>query len=158
MVNIMNELAASQHSRVTSLKDRRFRLATVGIFAAIVLLIRIAPSHGAFPEGTNPTISDSTGNTAGGSYALPLNLFEGPGSPGAYPSLSTGFGEGALQKDGTNCFGGEGGCGDGNTAMGFEALNHNTDGNGDTAVGLSALHDNNGYRTPPQGSALYTAT
>ena len=50
MVNIMNELAASQHSRVTSLKDRRFRLATVGIFAAIVLLIRIAPSQGAFPK------------------------------------------------------------------------------------------------------------
>ena len=157
MVNIMNELAASQHSRVTSLKDRRFRLATVGIFAAIVLLIRIAPSQGAFPEGTNPTISDSTGNTAGGSYALPLNLFDGPGSPLPYPSLSTAFGEEALQKDGTHCFGGIGGCGDGNTAMGFEALNHNTDGNDNTAVGLSALRDNNGSRNTATGvGALYS--
>ena len=73
---------------------------------------------------TNPTRSDSLGNTRGGTGVLSSNT-TGPDN--------TGFGDGALSSNTT---------GSGNAAYGFQALFSNTTGSYNTASGLFALIDN----------------
>jgi Chaperone of endosialidase len=78
--------------------------------------------------GCNPTVSDTNGNTAGGTGAL-QNVVGGP-DPGF---SNTAFGFNALISNTT---------GNSNTALGQGTLEINTTGIGNTAVGLSALQGN----------------
>ena len=93
---------------------------------AIVLMLGITPASVSVLAGgpPNPTMSDATHSTAGGTDALFNNT-------GFY---NTAFGDTALFK---NTGGVE------NTAVGFNALVENTTGNTNTATGFEALFSNN---------------
>ncbi|MBK8817060.1 MAG: tail fiber domain-containing protein [Methylococcaceae bacterium] len=103
--------------------------------AFLVLLEVINPCWSAPP---NPTLSDSFGNTAGGTGAL-LNTTGDPMIRG-----NTGFGEGALSNNvaGYN-----------NTAVGSGALTTNKNGVANTSVGTGALGTNTGNNNVAIGVA-----
>jgi endosialidase-like protein len=102
-------------------------LRLVTVVAGLVLLLNVTPSWGqptCVAPGCNPTTSDGSGNTAGGTNALKTV---------AGGSNNTAFGLGALQL---NITGGN------NTSIGWQALVNNTSGSGNTATGTSALFIN----------------
>src|SRR5215471_15185687 len=115
------------------------------LVASLALLLTTTPSWGqpvcAVP-GCNPTVTDATGNTAGGSDTL---LFVD--SMGAGGAENTAFGFGALQLDTT---------GSSNTGVGWQALVNNSSGFGNTATGAAALVANTtgGNNTATGASAL----
>src|SRR6266700_5320824 len=95
------------------------RLLTLLLAVGLATAAGVAPIWAGGPP--NPTMSDATGDTAGGTNAL-FNLTTGVNH--------TAFGDGALQKDTT---------GQSNTALGTSALLNDTSGQGNTAVGSGAL-------------------
>jgi trimeric autotransporter adhesin len=105
----------------------------------LMLLLGSARSWAAPP---NPTVSDASGNTAGGTAAL-LNITTGV--------WNTAFGQGALYLDTMGYF---------NTAIGLNALISNTSGAGNTASGLAALGSNTvgNYNTADGLDALHGNT
>ena len=122
------------------------RFCTSVIFAVVALLLGVATSNG---QGTNPTVSDTNGNTAGGSNALTLN--ETPVIDDSVPANNTAFGDGALQNIG--CVSpGLTVCGANNTATGLGALGGTVFGDDNTAIGYQALATGGGSQNTAGGS------
>ena len=86
-----------------------------------VMFLAVSPANGGPPP--NPTSSDATGNTAGGSFVLLNNT----------GSFNTAFGRSALHDNTT---------GSANTASGVAALENNTTGSDNTASGAAVLFSN----------------
>ena len=114
------------------------------MLTGLVLLLNITPSWGQTPvcvaPGCNPTLSDGfTGNTAGGSQALPNGGGIGNTAFGSQTlvdttgSANTATGASALANNTT---------GEDNTAIGFTALRDSDTGRNNTATGSSALQIN----------------
>jgi hypothetical protein len=130
------------------------------IVTGLGLLLGVTPSWGQTPVCTypdlgedsaacNPTTSDGSGNTAGGTNAL-LNLDTlgqdntAFGDSALYGTAggvqNSAFGAFALYSDrGAAAFGS---IGNGNTASGYQALYSNTTGDLNTASGVNALYNN----------------
>src|SRR5215471_5041305 len=113
----------------------------VAIAGGLVLVVVTNPSWG--QTGVNPTASDASFNTAGGTVALGTCL----GNAGAECSSlrNTAFGFGALRFNTA---------GHDNTATGAAALLNNTTGSNNSATGDEALFNNNGIDNTASG---YTA-
>jgi polyhydroxyalkanoate synthesis regulator phasin len=101
---------------------------TILYLIAILLPALSCPSLAAPPP--NPTPSDVSGNTAGGSNTL-LNNISG-GGPGS-GQANTGFGSNVLRMNTI---------GNGNTGVGISALFNNVSGGGNTAIGDGSLQFN----------------
>jgi Chaperone of endosialidase len=120
---------------------------------AVLLLAQcLSPGWGAAPP--NPTASDNSGNTAGGTQALISNTSG---------SSNTGFGYGALASNTTgssNTASGYGSLalnttGSYNTASGSQSLTFNTTGSYNTASGRQSLNFNTGsYNTASGNESL----
>jgi hypothetical protein len=122
------------------------------MLTGLVLLLNITPSWGQTPvcvaPGCNPTLSDGfTGNTAGGTQALPNGGGIGNTAFGSQTlvdttgGLNTAIGASALASNTT---------GDNNTAIGAAALRDSTGGN-NTAIGVLALQFNSGNNNTATG-------
>ena len=114
----------------------------VAVVAGLVLMLHGTPSWGqpaCQSPGCNPTVSDSSGNTAGGTNALSSVV---PGIPPAGFD-NTAFGFKALLSN-TNGFN--------NTATGTSALQLNTSGSNNTAIGTFALENNTGDNNTATGA------
>ena len=129
----------------------------VTIAAGLIILLNAAPC---MSQGVNPTVSDNSSNTAGGTSALSgsLNMNKGAANTAfgasalsnATGDANSAFGQNALlgnttgssnTASGTNALF-ESTTGSGNAAFGAEALGLNTSGNNNTACGTDALFAN----------------
>jgi hypothetical protein len=98
----------------------------VAVVAGLVLMLHSTPSWGqpvCVAPGCNPTVSDGSSNTAGGTRVL-QHLAGG--------AANTAFGKATLEDNTT---------GDSNTATGFQALQSNTTGTNNTASGAYVLQN-----------------
>ena len=117
-------------------------ITTVGIKASKELFLAgIVAAFLAVPAtaGTwNPTASDNSGNTAGGTGALPENSANLFNTAFGYYALGAVTNGGSDTAFGTSALGANT-SGAANTAVGDGALGYNTTGSNNTAVGLNAL-------------------
>jgi Chaperone of endosialidase len=116
------------------------RFASIAALVALfALFLDIPPSSG---QGVNPTVSDNSANTAGGSFALG-DAFNVSGNGEG----NTAFGDFALLFTTSGNF---------NTAVGDLALEHNDVGSNNTACGAFALNQSTGNNNTATGTSALT--